>query len=169
MDLYTEEGEPSDDQEATGVDQDQPLSQEQMYRETMRCIHSFMGWSHVLDIDSATNTSEDNPFAGPKVPGPGKVSVQMSTEDWLCKKLQKLNTTVVEGYPSRGSEAGSLSKDVFLRPAKSQSKWYRLFSNNKVDPSAISSSCTDAIKLNSSYSRIASFNPTSFTQNITGN
>ena len=107
------------------------------------------------DIDNSANTSEDNPFAGPKTPVPGKVSVQMPTEDWLCKKLQKLNTTLVEGYPSRGSEAGGLSKDVFLRPAKSQSKWYGLFSDHKVDPSVVSSWCTDAAKLNSSYSPIA--------------
>ena len=153
--LYTEEGELSDDQEATGVNQDQPLSQEQTYRETMGGICSFMGWSHVPDIDSANNTSEDNPFAGPETLVPGKVSVQMPTEDWLCKKLQKLNTTLVDGYPSRGSEAGGLSKDVFLKPAKSQSKWYGLFSDHKLDPSAVSSWCTDATKLNSSYSRIA--------------
>ena len=78
----------------------------------MRGIRSFIGWSHVPHIDIA----EDNPFARPKTPVPGKVSVQMPTEDWLCKKLQKLNTTLVEGYPSRGSEASGLSKDVFLRP-----------------------------------------------------
>ena len=118
LDLYAEEGEVSDDPETTGVNQDQPLSEEQTYRETMRGVRSFMGWSHVPDIDSATNTSEDNPFAGPKTEVPGKVSVQMPTEDWLCKKLEKLNTTLVEGYPSRGSEAGGLLKDVFLRPAK---------------------------------------------------
>ena len=112
-------------------------------------------WSHIPDIDSATNTSEDNPFAWPKTPVPGKVSVQMLTKDWLCMKLEKLNTTLVKGYPSRGSEAGGLAKDVFLRPAKSQSKWYGLFSDHKVDPSAVSSWCTDSSKLNSSYSRIA--------------
>ena len=77
-----------------------------------------MGWSHIPDIDSATTTSEDNPFTGPKATTPGKLSVQMPTEDWLCRKLGKLNVTLVEGYPSRGSEAGGLSKDVFLRPAK---------------------------------------------------
>ena len=81
LDLYTEEGELSDDQDVTSLDQDQPLSQEQTYRETMRGIHSFMGWSHVPDIDSSANTSEDYPFAGPKTPVPGKVSVQMPTED----------------------------------------------------------------------------------------
>ena len=98
-------GNSSDDQDTTGLDQDQPLSQEQTYRETMRGICSFMAWSHVPDIDSSANT-EDNPFAGPKTPVTGKVSIQMPTEDWLCKKLQKLNTTLVEGYPSLGSEAG---------------------------------------------------------------
>ena len=80
LDLYTEEGELSDDQDMTGLDQDQPQSQEQTYRETMRGIRSFMGWFHVPDIDSSANTSEDNPFAGPKTPVPGKVSVQMPTE-----------------------------------------------------------------------------------------
>ena len=79
----------------------------------------------------------------------------MPTEDWLYRKLAKLNLTLVEGYHSRGSEAGGLSRDVFLRPAKSQSKWYGLFSDHKVDPSAVSSWSTDAWKLNNSYSRIA--------------
>ena len=121
----------------------------------MRGIRSFTGWSHIPDMDSATITSKDSPFAGPKTPVPVKVSVQMPTEDWLCRKLAKLNLTSVEGYPSRGSEAGGLSKDEFLRPAKSQSKWYGLFFDHKVDPSAVSSCSTDASKLNNSYSRIA--------------
>ena len=121
----------------------------------MRGIRSFMGWSHIPHVDSEATTAEDKPFAGPKVTAPGKVLVQMPIEDWLCRKLSKLNLTLVEGYPSRGSEAGGLTKDVFLRPAKSQSKWYRLFSDHKVDPTAISSWSTDASKLNSSYSWIA--------------
>ena len=121
----------------------------------MQGIRSFMGWSHIPDIDSAATISQDNPFAGPKTVASGKVLVKMPTEEWLCRKLGKLNLTLVEGYPSRGSEAGGLAKYVFLRPAKSQSKWYGLFSDHKVDPSAVSSWSTDASKLNSSYSRIA--------------
>ena len=69
--------------------------------------------------------------------------------------MRKLNVTLIEGYPSRSSEAGGLLKDQFLRPAKSQAKWYGLFSDQKVYPSAVSSWNTDASKLNSSYSRIA--------------
>ena len=117
-----EVGELSEDQDVTVTDQDQHLSEEQTYRETMRGICSFMGWSHITDMDSVTNTSEDNRFPSPKTAVSGKVSVQMPTEDWLCRKLAKLNVSLVEGYPSRSSEASGLSKDVFLRPAKSQSK-----------------------------------------------
>ena len=90
-------------------------------------------------MGSSSNPSDDNPFAGLKAQVLGKVSMQMPTEDWLFKKLSKLNLTLVEGYPSHSSEAGGLLTDLFLRPAKSQVKWYRLFSDRKVDPSAVSS------------------------------
>ena len=80
LDLYVEEGELSD-QDITVTEQDQSFSEEQTYRDTMRGIRSFMDWSHVPDMDSLTNTSDDNPFAGPKAAVPGKVSVQMPTED----------------------------------------------------------------------------------------
>ena len=93
MELFVEEGELSDEQEFT--EQDLPTSEEQTYRETMRGIRSFMGWSYVPDIDSS-NPSDDNPFTGPKTPAPSKVSVQMPTEEWLCKKLSKPNVTLVE-------------------------------------------------------------------------
>ena len=46
-------------------------------------------------------------------------------------------------------------KDQFLRPAKSQAKWYRLYSNHKDDSTAKSTWNTDASHLNSSYGKIA--------------
>ena len=95
-----------------------------------------MGWSHVPDVDSS-NPSDDNLFACPKVPAPSKVSVQIPTEEWLCKKLNKLNLTLVEGYPSRTAEASSLPMDHFLRP-RSQSKWYGLYSDQQADPVNVS-------------------------------
>ena len=133
---------------------DQAISEEQTYRETMSGIRSYMGWSNIPEMDSTTTGSDDNPFSGPKSSTPGKVSVQMPMEEWLCKKLSKLNVTLVEGYPSRSSEAGGLMMDQFLRPAKSQSKWYGLSSDHKADPVAVLTWCTDPCKLNSSYSRI---------------
>ena len=100
VELFVEEGELSDNPE---LELEQTVSEEQTYRETMRGIRSYMGWSHVPDVDSSN--PDDNPFAGPKAPAPSKVSVQMPTEEWLCKKLAKLNVTLVDGYPSRTSEA----------------------------------------------------------------
>ena len=80
-----------------------------------------MGWTHIPDVDSGAKTSDDNPFAGPKLQAPGKVSVNLPTDEWLCNKLSKLNITLVQGYPSRTAEAGTLQRDQFVRPAKSQS------------------------------------------------
>ena len=154
VDLYAEEGELSEDQDLNATEPDQALTEEQTYRETMRGIRSYMGWSNIPDMDSATTGSVDNP-SGPKVTVPGKISVQMPREDWLCKKLNKLNITLVEGYPSRSSEASGLLMDQFLRPAKSQSKWYGLYSNHKADPSAVSICNINACKLNSCYSRVS--------------
>ena len=105
-------------------------------------------------MDTFNNTAEENPFASPKTEVPGKVSVQMPVDDWLCRKLSKLNITLVEGYPSQSSEAGGLLKDQFLRPAKPQAKWYGLYSDNKDDSTAVSTWNTDASRLKSSYSRI---------------
>ena len=152
LELFVEECELSDDQEL--AEQDTPTSEEQTYRETMRGIRSFMGWSHVPEIDSA-NPSDDNPFAGPKAPAPSKIAVHMPTEEWLCKKLSKLNITLVEGYRSRTAEAGSLPMDHFLRPPRSQSKWYGLHSEQQTDQTKVTSWNTGHSKLNSSFGRIA--------------
>ena len=43
VDIYVEEGELSEDQDATITDPEQSLSEEQTYRETMRGMRSFMG------------------------------------------------------------------------------------------------------------------------------
>ena len=149
VDLYVEEGELWDDQDMTVTELDQIPSAEQTNWETMRGIRSYMGWINIPDVDSSNTASDDKPFSGPKVPVPGKVSVTRPTEDWLCKKLSKLNVTLTRSF-----EASGLMKDQFLRPAKSQSKWYGLYSAYKVDSSAVKTWSTDASKLNSCFSRI---------------
>ena len=147
MDLYPEEGELSDEHEVFLGDPDQSLSEEQSYRETMRGIRSYMGWTHVPDIDTGARTSDDNPFAGPKLQTAGKVSVNLPTDEWLCNKLSKLNLTLVQAYPSRTTEAGTLQRDQFVRLAKSQSKWYGVHTEPKKD----SSSAVKACRASSSY------------------
>ena len=83
VDLYFEEGELSDHHDMTVTEPDQALSAEHTYGETMSGIRSYMGWSNIPDMDSSNTASDDDPFSGPKVPVPAKVSVQMPTEDWL--------------------------------------------------------------------------------------
>ena len=50
----------------TVTEPDQALSEEHTYRETMRGIRSYMGWSNIPDMDSSNTASDDNPFSGPK-------------------------------------------------------------------------------------------------------
>ena len=147
VELFVEEGELSDDQDFV---EQEPTSEEHNYRETMSGIRSFMGWTHVPDMGSS-NPSDDNSFAGPKAP----VLVQKPTEQWLCKKLSKLNLTLVEGYLSRTAEAGSLPMDQFLKLARPQTKWYGLYPGTQSDTSSITSWNTGPSKLNSSFGRIS--------------
>ena len=72
------------------------LSEEQMYRETVRGVRSFMGCTQVPDFDSP-NAKQDNLFAGLRQPAPSKVYVKLPPDDWLCKKLDHLNITMQRG------------------------------------------------------------------------
>ena len=114
-----------------------------------------MGWNHIPDVDSNATTSDDNPFMGPKLHTPGKVSVNLPTNQWLCKKMAKLNLTLVQGYPSRTSEAGGLLRDQFVRPPKSQGKWYGCHAEPKKDSDHVSSWHTGSSRLNCTYLRVA--------------
>ena len=72
--------------------------------------------------------------------------------------MGKLNITLTEGYPSRSSEAGGLLKDQFVRPPRSQAKWYRFVPNRpsgEQDSKTVHTWNTDSLKVNSTYSRIA--------------
>ena len=96
----TEEGELLDlDQDVSVTDTNQPSTEEQNYRETMRDVRSSINWTHVLDIDENMASAEDNPFAAPKQPV-GKLSVTLLTDYWLCRKIGSLKLTLLQGYPS---------------------------------------------------------------------
>ena len=62
----------------------------------------------------------------------------------------------MERYPSCSSEANGLLKGKFIRPAKSQVKWYGLHCDQqKTGSASVSSWNSDASKLNRSSSQIA--------------
>ena len=67
VDIFVEEGELSDqDPNVTATDPDQTHSEEQTYGEMMRGFQSFMGWTHIPDMDTATSTSDNKPLRGPQ-------------------------------------------------------------------------------------------------------
>ena len=104
---------------------DEELSAEQMYRETMHGVQSFMGWCQVLEFDSESSSLDDNPFVGSQTQHTSKVSVKAPVDEWLCRKFEKLNLTVQEGYPSRSSET-----DQFIKPPRTL-KWYDMYRDDK--------------------------------------
>ena len=65
-----------------------------------------------LNFVNSFSSADDNPFNWPKQHSTSKISVNLSTDKWLNKKLDRLNITLVEGYPSKASEAGGL-RDQF--------------------------------------------------------
>ena len=64
----------------------------------------------------------------------------------------------MEGYPSKSTEPGSLHVDQFLRPPKSQSRWYSIHPAEPKDPTRqgkfVNTWHNDAAKLNSAFPRI---------------
>ena len=101
------------------------------------------------------SSADDNPFAAPKQQPVGKVSVNLPTDDCLCRIMDGLNLTLTQGYPSRSSETGGLQRDQFVKHSKSQATWYGLHPNqNKPSGSVCFWHCDSAI-LNSVYSRRA--------------
>ena len=114
----TDEGELSD----TG--DNHVVTEDINYQEAVWLVRLFMGWKHipVFEADFSELDKSNNPWKGkiPKRPAP--VSVVMPPDDWLCQKLERLNTTVAEGYLSRSQDSGGLKKDQFIR----MPKWYQM-------------------------------------------
>ena len=58
----------------------------------MHGVCSYMGWTHIPDIDSAAPSAEDTPFAAAKQQPVGKISVNLPTDDWLYRKMDSLTS-----------------------------------------------------------------------------
>ena len=133
---------------------DLDLSEDATYRETIRGLRLFMGWHDIPEFDRVSS-SDDNPFAGSRVQPTGKVSVKLPVDEWLCQKMEKLNLTITEGYPSRNTETSGLLRDQFIKPPRS-SKWYDMHTNKKdSDISTVCAWSQESVKLNSTFGRVA--------------
>ena len=88
-----------------------------------------MDWHQIPEFDIVSST-DDNPFAGSRVKPTGKVSVKLPVEDWLCRKMEKLNLTVAEGYPSKNTQTAGLLRDQFVKTLRSF-RWYDMQADKK--------------------------------------
>ena len=108
---------------------DPPEQTEDMsYRETVTSVCAFMGWHHIptFETDCTEPDKSNNPWKGKHPNKPTRISVAMTPGNWLCQKLERLNLTVAEGYPSRSQDSGGLKRDQFVKVPKTQSKWYKM-------------------------------------------
>ena len=113
-----------------------------------------MGWHHIPEFDSVSS-ADNNPFPGSRAPPTGKVTVKIPVDDWLCRKMEKLNLIVAEGYPSRSTEPTGLLRDQFVKTPRSF-KWYDMHVDKKdCDRSTVCSWSPEPAKLNSAFSRVA--------------
>ena len=113
-----------------------------------------MGCTHIPDTDTRTSSAEDNSFSAPKQQPVGKMSVNLPTDYWLCRKMESLSLTLAQGYLSRSSETGGLQRDQFVKHSKSHAKWYGLHPNQDRLAGSVSFWHCDSTKLNSAYSWI---------------
>ena len=140
---------------------DTPEQTEDMsYREKVRSVRAYMGWHHIPVFE--TNYSEpdksNNPWKGKHPNKPTRISVAMPPDDWLCQKLERLNLTVAEGYPSRSQDSANLKCDQFVKVPKTQSKWYKIHLMKPDGPRrpgrSVFSWRNTEVKVNSQFPRI---------------
>ena len=138
----------------------QEQTKDMTFCETVRSVRSFMGWDFipVFESDLSEPDKSNNPWRGKHPSKPARISVAMPPDDWLCQKLEKLNTTIAEGYPSRAQDSAGLKKDQFIKIPKSQSWWYQMHTLRQDGPhrpgkSLFSWSSSEA-KVNSQFPRI---------------
>ena len=115
-----------DEGEISSDNLERPKQTEDMnYQETVRSIRSFMGWNHIptFESDLSEPDKSNNPWKGKLPKRPARISVAMPPDNWLCQKLEKLNTVVAQGYPSRAQDSAGLKKDQFVKAPKSQNRW----------------------------------------------
>ena len=71
----------SPDRDVTRDEADQEPTEEANYRETMRCVRSFMNWHKIPEFETVSSAADDNPFACARVQPTDKVSVKLPVDD----------------------------------------------------------------------------------------
>ena len=83
-------------------------------------------------------------------------------DEWFCRKFEKPNITVQEGYLSRTSETAALNRDQFIKPLKTLN-WYGMHCEKKdFSRSKVYTWTNEPARMNSTFPIIANRSPPSF-------
>ena len=116
---------------------------------------SFMAWNDIPEFRLCFQFTGWQPFYGSKVSHTGKVFVKVPVDEWLCRKMEKLNITVQVGYLSLTSENAGLSRDQFVKSSKTL-KWYNMHCEKKdFSRSKVYTWTNEPARLNSTFPMIA--------------
>ena len=95
-------------------ERDQQLSDEQNYRETVGGVGSFI---RVPEFESAASSQDNNLFARPRTQPTGKVSVTLQSDEWLSRKMEKPNITLIVTH---SPDTSGLTRDPFVKLPRTQ-------------------------------------------------
>ena len=88
-----------------------------------------------------------------------KVSVAIPADDWFCSKIEQMNLHLLQGHISRTGDRNWLQGDQFIKPPKSQIKWYAMHTSpdrSVSHPGKSIDKCSGEVSpLNSSLTRIS--------------
>ena len=79
--------------------------------------------------------------------------MKLPVDDWLYRKMSKLNLTITEGYPTRNTDNAGLLRDQFKAPRSS--RWYGMHAEKDSESSTVRTWSLEPAKLNHSFSRVA--------------
>ena len=67
----------------------------------------------VLEFESSASSQHDNPLASLRTQPTGKVPVKLPSDECLCRKMEKFNITLIEGYSTCGSDTLTKLSAIF--------------------------------------------------------
>ena len=111
-----------------------------------------MDWHQIPEFDSVSS-ADDNPFAGSRLQPTGKVSVRLLVDDWLCRKMEKLDLTVAEGYTGTQKLLDSSGTSLSSHQGRSDGMACMLTRKTLVDLLCVLG-LQEPAKLNSAFSRV---------------
>ena len=132
------------------------VSPEYTFRETMSTIRKVLGWKDVPE-EEETSSDEASSWWEPRSKPKTKLATHLLVDDHLCRKMEKLQVNIKQGYPTKSSDPSPLGKGQFLR-VPPRSRWYQLYQKPGAiadHPDRIKMWYQDTCKVNPTLSNIS--------------